>query len=66
MPLVTVYRFKYFDRDAKAFKDAEDLATPDAIREMGAILLPGSATAVDRSLVSRRGILVKPKRGDDK
>lgn len=61
MPVVMVYRFKYFDRESKAFKDADDFATADAIREMGAIILPDTGTVVDRSRVSRRGLVVPPE-----
>ena len=46
MKTVTVYAFRYFDRDAKAMRLAADMATAWAIRDICAELLPESARQV--------------------
>jgi hypothetical protein len=57
--MLMVYRFKYFDRDRKAFVMAGHLATDKAIREFGGLPIPGSALVVEASRVGRSGVVVQ-------
>jgi hypothetical protein len=58
--MVLVYRFRYFDRAQGKLVEAPDMATDSAIRELGAVHVPGSGVMVDESRVSRMGIVRRP------
>ena len=62
MKTVTVYAFRYFDRDAKAMRLAADMATAWAIRDIGGELVPESARRVKATLVGHCGLLMAASR----
>ena len=61
MDHVTVYAFKYFDRESGKWKRAPDFATEFAIREMAANILPDSIREVERQHVSRSGLVQRTR-----
>lgn len=65
MKTVTVYAFRYFDRDAKAMRLAADMATAWAIHDICGELLPESAREVKATLVGQCGLLMAAPRHTD-
>ena len=53
MPSIKVFRFRYFNRASQRVEISNDQATEEAIREIGAEIIPGSDTEVDIGLVGQ-------------
>ena len=57
MQKIKVFRFQYFDRGTKQFKESDDFATEKAIVEMGAIVLHHATKEVEERVIGRAGIV---------
>jgi hypothetical protein len=67
MPRIKVFRFRYFNRASQRVETSSDQATEEAIREIGAELIPDSGTEVDTGRVGQpSGFVMRnpPSRGD--
>jgi len=58
--LITVFRFRYFDRLSDELAVSADYATPAAIQQMGAELMPETGKQVEERDVGHAGILLTP------
>jgi hypothetical protein len=61
MPMIVVYRFRFFDKAKGKLVEAEDMATDKAIRQLDGVRIPGSEKSVEASRVSRLGLLTRPR-----
>lgn len=60
--MITVFRFRYFDRNLDEFAESEDYATAAAIDQIGAEVMPETAKQVEARDVGFAGILLTPLR----